>query len=163
METRKAKFNGMDLFIILVIVVVVAAAVYILCGRECGVSVLSSQNVLVRTVIELDVEDKEFAELIKVGDTVAIGEKDKMMTTVESVQAVPAAATGYDIVEGRVIRAEVPEKYDIKITLAGDGIETDKDIQINGNAIRVGQKAVVSSKNFAGEGYVVGLETEAKN
>lgn len=163
MEKKKAKFNGMDLFIILVVVAVAASGAYLLFGREGGGNVLSSQNVLVRTVIELDVEDKEFADLIKVGDTVAIGEKEKMMTTVESVDALPAAATGYDIVDGRVIRAEIPDKYDVQITLVGDGVETDKDVQISGTAVRVGQKAVVSSKNFAGEGYIVGLETEAKN
>ncbi len=163
MEKKKAKFNGMDLFIILVVVAVVAAGAYLLFGREGGGNVMYSQNVLVRTVIELDVEDKEFADLIKVGDTVAIGEKEKMMTTVESVEALPAAANGYDIVGGRVIRAEIPDKYDVQITLVGDGVETDKDVQISGTAIRVGEKAVVSSKNFAGEGYVVGLETEEKN
>lgn len=163
MENKKAKFNGMDLFIILVVIAVIAAGAYLLCGRGGGGSVLSSQNVLVRTVIELDVEDKEFADLVKVGDTVAIGEKEKMMTTVEKVEAISAAATGYDIIEGRVIRAKIPEKYDVQITLVGDGVETDKDVEISGNAIKVGQKAVVSSKNFAGEGYVVGLETEAKN
>ena len=162
MEKKKIKFNGMDLFIILVIVAVALAGSYLLFGREGG-SVVSSQNVLVRTVVELDVEDKEFADLIKVGDTVAIGEKDKMMTTVESVDAIPAAANGYDIVSGRVIMAEIPDKYDVQITLIGDGTETDKDVQISGTAIRVGQKVVVSSKNFAGEGYVVGLETEEKN
>ncbi len=162
MEKKKIKFNGMDLFIILVIVVVALAGSYLLFGREGG-GVVSSQNVLVRTVVELDVADKEFADLIKVGDTVAIGEKDKMMTTVESVDAIPAAANGYDIVNGRVIMAEIPDKYDVQITLIGDGAETDKDVQISGTAIRVGQKVVVSSKNFAGEGYVVGLETEEKN
>lgn len=163
MEKKKIKFNGMDLFIILVVVAVALAGAYLLFGREGGGSVASSQNVLVRTVIELDVENKEFADLIKVGDTVAIGEKDKMMTTVESVEAIPAAANGYDIVSGRVIMAEIPDKYDVQITLVGDGTETDKDVQISGTAIRVGQKNVVSSKNFAGEGYVVGLETEEKN
>ena len=163
MENKKIKFNGMDLFIIIVAVAVVAAGTYFLCARGGSTAVVTQENVLVRTTVELDMQNKEFAELVKVGEKAAIGEKEKMMTVVESVEIVPATDKGYDIIEGRVLRAEVPDKYDVKITLVGDGTENERDIMINGNSLKVGQKVVVSSRDFAGEGYIIGLETEAKN
>ncbi len=163
MENKKIKFNGMDLFIIIVAVAVVAAGAYFLCARGGSTAVVTQENVLVRTTVELDMQNKEFAELVKVGEKAVIGEKEKMMTVVESVEIVPATDKGYDIIEGRVLRAEVPDKYDVKITLVGDGTENDRDIMINGNSLKVGQKVVVSSRDFAGEGYIIGLETEAKN
>lgn len=159
MEKKKIKFNGMDLFIIIAVLAVILAGVYLLTGREGTGGLSASKNVEVTTVVELAGKDKAFADIIANGDIVAIGEKEKMMTEVKSIEILPAKATGYDILDGRVLRAEVPKQYDIRVTLVGDGTETESAIEMNGTAIKVGQNAVLSSKNWAGSGYVIGLET----
>ncbi len=162
MEKKRIKFNGMDLFIIIVTLAVILAGVYLLTGRGSAGGIGTSKNVEVTTIVELAGKDKEFADIIANGDIVAIGEKEKMMTRVESVEVLPAKATGYDILEGKVLRSEVPEQCDIRVTLVGDGTEKESAIEIDGTAIKVGQNAVLSSKNWAGEGYVIGLETSDK-
>lgn len=162
MEKRKVKFNGMDLFITIVITAVILAGIYLLTGKGSTGSINTSKNVEVVAVVELTVKDKEFADIIAKGDIVAIGEKEKIMTEVKGIEILPAKATGYDILDGRVLRSEIPDQYDIRVTLAGDGTEKESAIEIGGTAIRIGQKAVLSSKNWAGEGYVIGLETSDK-
>lgn len=159
MEKKKVKWNGMDWFILIVTLAVILAGVYLLTGRGSAGGRGASKNVEVTTVVELAGKDKEFADIIAAGDIVAIGEKEKMMTEVESIEILPAKTTGYDILDGRVLRSEVPGQYDIRVTLVGDGSETESAIEMNGTAIRVGQNAVLSSKNWAGSGYVIGLET----
>lgn len=157
--SKKVKFNGMDLFIVIVAVVIVAAGAYLLFGADGGSSgVPTSRNVDVSAVVELTAKDAEFAEIIKNGDAVLVGEKTRMATTVSGVEVVPAMDTGYDAINGRVLRSEIPEKVDIRVTLSALGAETDRAIEIDGTAIKVGQKVVISSKNWAGEGYVTGLE-----
>lgn len=162
MEKKKVKWNGMDWFIVVVALAVILAGVYLLTGRGSAGGMSTSKNVEVTTVVELAGKDKEFADIIANGDIVGVGEKEKMMTEVKRIEVLPAMATGYDILEGKVLRAEVPEQYDIRVTLVGDGTEKESAIEIDGTAIKVGQNAVLSSKNWAGEGYVIGLETSDK-
>ncbi len=160
MSKIKVKFNGMDLFIILVVLAVIAAAAVLLLGGSGGGAVSASKNVNVTATVELTTKDASFAELIKEGDIVLMGEKDKMEAVVSAVEVVPAKSTGYDILEGGVIRAEIPGEYDVRVSMTALGADTEKAIEINGVAIRVGQNMVLGSKNWAGEGYVIGLETE---
>lgn len=162
MEKKKIKWNGMDCFIVIAALVVILAGVYLLTGRGDTGAMGGSKNVEVTTVVELAGKDMEFADIIAKGDIVAIGEKEKMMTEVESIEVLPAKTTGYDILDGRVLRSEVPGQYDIRVTLVGDGTEKESAIEMNGTAIRVGQNAVLSSKNWAGSGYVIGLDTSDK-
>lgn len=159
MNKMRVKFNGMDLFIIIAAVLVVVAAAVLLFGGGGGGSVSASKNINVTATVELTTKDASFAELIKEGDLVLMGEKDKMETVVSSVEVVPAKTTGYDILQGGVFRSEIPGEYDIKVSLTALGADTEKAIEINGIAIRVGQNMVLSSKNWAGVGYVIGLET----
>ncbi len=150
----------MDWFIVIVVVLILAAGAYLLLGNDGPSIISSSKNVTVTTVVELAAKDKDYTELIKEGDVVLIGEKEKMRTNVEKIEINPARTTGYDILEGRVLYSEVPEEYDIKVTLVGEGAETESDIEMNGAAIRVGQGVALNSKNWTGYGYVIGLEVE---
>ncbi len=160
MSRAKIKFNGMDVFILVVLVLVVAAGAYILFGTGAEVVNTSAENVEVNATVELTSQNKDFADNVAVGDVVYVGEKEKAEAVVSKVEAVPAKATGYDILEGRVIRAEIPEMYDVKISFSGSGTESDSTIALDGSAIRVGQSVVLGSKNWAGKGYVIDLGTE---
>lgn len=163
MSNKKVRFNGMDLFIVIALVIVIAAGIYVLFGRSGGAAVSNAKGAEVTVTAELTAQDKEFCEFVKVGDIVMIGEKTKLETVVTAVEVVPAKETGYDIMTGRILRSEVPERYDVRVTLVGKGTETDSAVEINGTAIRVGEKTVFGSKSWAGEGYVIGLETAELN
>lgn len=158
MNRAKVRFNGMDAFIIVVLVLVIAAGVYLLSGGSGEAAVTSSKNVEVTAAVELTSQNKEFTETVAVGDVVYVGEKEKAKAVVSKVEVETAKSTGYDILEGQVLRSEIPDVYDVKVSFSGSGVETEGAIELDGSAIRVGQSVVLSSKNWAGEGYVVGLE-----
>lgn len=154
------KFNGMDLFIIICLVLAIGAGAYLLLGRgETGV-VSDAKNVKVSVTVEFASQDEQFAKTPQIGDIAMIGEKSKMRTIVSDVKTPTAMATGYDTLNGQVLYSEMNGDYDVQVTMTAEGTETSKDITVDGLAVRVGEKVVVSGKNFAGEGYVIGLETE---
>lgn len=161
MENKKVKFNGIDVLIIVLIIAVACAGFYILYGRNQA-GVVSAQDTKVTVVVELTGREQNLADEIKVGDTVMIGEKDKMPAVVENVEIVPAKMTGYDTINGAVKNSLIPGQVDIRITMSGDGSETEKSVEISGVSIRVGEETVVASKGWAGKGYVIGLETDSK-
>lgn len=157
--SKKIKFNGIDLFIVIVIVVVIAAGIYVLGGRENSVASTENGELQLAFSVELTAQDKEYTELIKVGDKVLVGEKDKEEAVVTKVEVLPAKTTGYDILNGNVMRSELPNKYDINVYMIGAGVETDSALKLGGTTeLRVGQPAVLSSKLWTGYGYVIALD-----
>ncbi len=158
---KKFRFNGMDIFIVIILAVVIAAGAYFLFGRDAS-SVNVEQNVNVRFAIELTGKEAGYENAICQGDIVLVGEKDKMRTTIEKVEVLPAKTTGYDILDGRVLRAEVPMYNDIKVTLVGTGVENEEAIKINDIPVRIGQNLAAFGKGWSSTGYVVGLETVAE-
>ncbi len=153
----KAKFNLMDGLIVLVLLAVLALGGIFLGGK--GQQNNRSQNATVSVMVEFTDKDKAFSELPQVGDVVMVGEKEKMKTTVTKVEALPAKTLGYDVVNGAAVEADVPGRYDVLVTLEGSGVETAEVVKIDGNAVRVGQKAVAKSKNWAGNGYILAVDT----
>lgn len=163
MENRKkVKFNGMDLFIAVVVLAVIAAAVWFVGTRRSANEAAASSNVEVRMTVELKAKDESYADAIKVGDTVMIGEKEKISATVENVEVQPAKTLGYDILGGRVLNSTVEEEYDVYVTTVAYGTETTQSIEIDGIAVRVGQNAAMFGKGWSSTGYITGLETAEK-
>lgn len=158
---KKFRFNGMDIFVVIVLAVVIAAGAYFLFGRDAA-SVKEESNVNVSFVMELTGKEIGYEDTINVGDIVLVGEKDKMRTTIENVEVIPAKTTGYNILDGKVLRAEVPMLNDIKVTLTAVGVESRDAIKINDIPVRIGQNLAAFGKGWSSTGYVVGLETEAE-
>lgn len=156
----KAKWNLMDGLILLVLIAAVAAGGYLLRGKKAQQA--AAQDTEVTMMVELTSKQKDFAELPKVGDAVIIGEKEKMQTRVTDVTVTPAVTLSYDTKDGAVREGHVPDRYDIKLTLEGQGIETAQAVEINGNAVRVGMGAAMKSKNWAGYGFILAVDTAAQ-
>ncbi|MBQ4145425.1 MAG: DUF4330 domain-containing protein [Clostridia bacterium] len=156
----KAKFNIMDGLIILVLVLAIALGGYLLFGMKKSGEI--SQNTKVSVTVELKAKDAEFSKLPQIGDKVSIGVKEKMQTVVTEVEALPAKTIGYDTVNGIAMESEVPNKYDVLITVEADGVETNEKVTIDNVAARVGEEAAMKSKNWAGLGYIVAVDTEQK-
>jgi len=162
MEKKKIRFNGMDFLIIIVAVAILAVGAYLLFG-DSGVSVSSDREVKAMIKVEIVAQEQNFVDVVKSGDKVEIGEKNKSHAVVEKVDVATARNTGYDIVDGKVLRSEIPGEYDVTVTLVGDGTESEDKIKIGDNVFKVGQNAVLNSKNWAGYGYIVEVGTEEKN
>ncbi len=149
------KFNVMDIIIVLILLAVIGAGVLLLGG---GAETGSAETKTIQLQVELAKQEEAFTKLPKVGDKAAIGVKEKMEVTVTNVEVKPATTTSEDALNGTRPLVEIPERYDVLITLEGEGVETDAAVKLNDVAARVGDEAVIKSKNWAGVGIFLGVE-----
>lgn len=152
----KAKWNWMDTVLVLLIAAVLAVGVWFLQGRSGDGS---AANKTVSVMIELTKKDEAFTKIPQVGDSVSLGVKEKMPATVTAVEVLPAVSQGKDILNGRYTDEPIPGLYTVRITAEGKGSETDSAVEINGNALRVGAESAIKSKNWAGYGFILSVET----
>lgn len=153
----KVKFNWMDGLIVLALLAVVAVGGLFLSSRGGGQG--AEEHKTVQMMVEFTSKDEAFSQLPKEGDAVVIGEKEKVPATVVGVEVIPAVTLGYDTVNGAVYESQVPGKYDVRLILEGDGVETNQTVSMNGTAMRVGSGEVIRSKNWAGYGFVLSIDT----
>ncbi len=153
----KGKFNWIDGLIVLVILAVLAVGILFLTGRNQTTGAAETKTV--EMMVELKGVTESFTKIPQVGDVVMVGVKEKMTTTVTKVDPTPAKTVGYDVVNGWAGEVELPGRYDLLITLEGEGTETHETVEVNGVAARVGAEAIVKSKNWAGHGYFLAVET----
>lgn len=154
----KAKFNIIDALIILLIIAVGAAGYLFLNGRSEVVS--NDKNVKIRYNIELSEKGEYMTDLFKEGDRVTVGEKEKLPAVIVGAEVKPAVQSSFDEVNGRYINAEIPEKYDIVLTLESDATDSAGQVSVAGSAVRVGSSTMVKGRNFAGNGYITDLKIE---
>lgn len=154
----KAKWNAMDTVLVLALVVVVAAGAWFLMGRSQQQAEV--QNKTVEVMIELTQQTESFTTLPQVGDTVTLGEKEKMPATVTKVEVLPAYSQGKDLLDGKYTDEAIPGRYNVQITVAGQGTESPSAVEINGNALRVGAASAIKSKNWSGYGFILAVDTK---
>ena len=154
----KVKFNVMDGIIILILLAVIGGAAMFLFGGGSGSG--PAETGTVQLLVEIPKQEEAFTKLPKVGDRVDVGVKEKMDVTVTKVEVKPAVTSGEDIIDGKRPLVEIPERYDVWITLEGEGVESDATVEINGVAARVGDEAVVKSKNWAGVGVFLDVDVQ---
>ena len=116
----KIKFNSIDLLIIILLIAVTAAGGWFMTNR--GKQSALSSNKTVEVTVELTDKDKAFTELPKIGDQVVLGEKVKMNAIVTKVDIKNATMLGYDTLGGRILDSEIPEHYDVQITVQAPGV-----------------------------------------
>lgn len=153
----KAKWNWMDTLLVLLVVAVLAAGVWFFVGRGGGREATEDRTVSV--MIELTKKDEAFTKLPQVGDSVSLGVKEKMPATVTKVEVLPAVSQGKDILNGRFTDEPIPGLYTVRVTAEGKGTETASAVEINGNALRVGAEMAIKSKNWAGYGFILSVDT----
>ncbi len=156
----KPKFNVMDFVIVAAVVLVVAAAAYFFVSSTGASTGSNSGSKSVNASIEIEFANKEeyLTELPQEGDSVTIGEKEKMLATVTGIRVEPATTIAYNLNDGTASWQEIPGKYDIYVTMEADAVDEGDQITINGGSIRVGDPNAVHSMNWAGYGYVTQLE-----
>lgn len=152
----KAKWNWMDTVLVILVAAVLAVGVWFLNGQG---GETATEDKTVSVMIELTKRDETFTKLPKVGDSVTLGVKEKMPATVTKVEILPAVSQGKDILNGRYTDEPIPGLYTVRITAEGKGNETPAAVEINGNALRVGAESAIKSKNWAGFGFILSVDT----
>ena len=158
---KKVKFNVVDVIIILAVVAVAAVGIFYMKGLFGGSSDSSASREVTATYqVEFTGKEKNLTELPQVGDSVTVGVKEKAAAKVTDVQVNPARRVTYDLRgNGTAQWAEIPNQYDILLTLESEATESKNSISASGVDLRVGEEAVVRGKGYSAEGYILSLDT----
>ncbi len=153
------RVNVIDIAIILIIITVgFVAAKFIFPD--------ANKEVVTRK-IEYDVEllhnTRELAEMIKIGDEIRDSVKGEYLGKIIKTEIRPTTMITANTDEGRFIKAELPNLYDVIITLEASGKETENSIIAEGQEIKVGKRMYVKGKGYAGAGYILGIKAIDKN
>jgi len=151
------KFNLLDALICAGIIAMVFLAVAYLGG---GSSIMASSRKTVYFTMEALSLPQGFHEKITIGDTIEDSVKGFYYGVVSDIVVEPAMIEALDAENQRMVRAEVPERETILITVKCEGTESDTRITAGGQPIKIGQQITLKGKGYAMGGFIVGMRTE---
>lgn len=98
-------------------------------------------------------------DTIEVGDKIRHFETNQVMGEIIEKEVMPATkhVTAED---GRIVNAEMPERYDMILTVKGEGIVTDREITLGSKAIRLGAQIKVRTNKYEVGTTVFGIHYE---
>lgn len=167
-EKKRIKWK-LNLFDIGLLVVVLVAAAGLLAWKfvdsrqtqvdpNSGVSVPKGMQV-VNYVVELEQIHQQTADMISVGDQVYERTKKEPMGTIESVEVYPATTLTKNEREGTFQFVDVPERYNVLMTISAQAVENEGSIVLDGGLeVRAGTSVRVLGPGYYGAGYVLSVE-----
>lgn len=145
------RINIVDTIIILLIILVAVGGYMFFFGR-------SEKKVLESSKVVYDFEitnvNKDFVDAINPGDPIRDSTRGNELGTVVSKSSRGATMLNEDLINGRYIIAEVPDAYDVVITIEADANITPANIIIGGAEVKVGKKFFIKGKGYANQGFV---------
>lgn len=145
------RINIIDLIIILLIIVVAVGGYMFFFGR-------SEKKVLESSKVVYDFEitnvNMDFIDAINPGDPIRDNVRGNELGTVASKVSRKATMLNEDLINGRYVIADVPDAYDVVITIEGNANVTPANIIVGGAEIKVGKKFSVKGKGYANQGFV---------
>ncbi|WP_352418666.1 DUF4330 domain-containing protein [Proteiniborus sp.] len=139
----KNKFNWIDIVIIIVIIGLVFGAF----SYFRKPNAITADRVPIKVIVRVDKVLMETVNGINVGDVF----KDKDTNQVFGKAIDKKVTETYEMVEtgdGRVVKATVPNRYSVFITLEGDAVVTEDYIRLGGRDVRIeGTIELKSTKN----------------
>ncbi|OPX88055.1 MAG: hypothetical protein A4E53_02212 [Pelotomaculum sp. PtaB.Bin104] len=152
-KTVKTKFNFVDFIIIALIVSLLAAGAYKLFFVNRG---LTEQNGLIEYKVLVENVRFPTVEGIIEGQPIREVQTNIVMGTVIKKEVSPYKQT-VPTLDGRVVLAEVPEKYNVIITIGSPAIVTENNIMIGNKEIKIGGPISIKSNIFSVTGIFYGV------
>ena len=150
------RFNLLDLLICAGIIVMILAAIAYLGG---GSPIMASDKAEVYFTVEFVSLLPGFHEKISIGDTIEDSAKGYYYGVVSNIKAEPTIIETLDAVNQRVVKAEVPNRETILLTVKCVGTESDILITAGGQPIKIGQKMTLKGKGYAMSGFILEIRT----
>jgi hypothetical protein len=108
--------------------------------------------------IEMQKQTKSFADGIEIGDFIYEADKNVLIGTIAGKKVSPAVTVNPDLVQGKFVKAVVPDLYDVVLTVETDGVISDKSVSINSVDILTGSEFSVKGKNFISNAFILGIK-----
>jgi len=153
------KVNIIDLLIVLLIISIVGGAYRVFFGGR-------SKQVVETSKVTYDFEitnvNMEFVDAINPGDPIRDSVRGNEIGTVVSKTSRNATMLNEDLINGKYVIADVPDMYDVIITIEGQANITPANIIIGGAEIKVGKKFSIKGKGYANQGFVTKITLPGK-
>ena len=150
---KKPKFNFVDFIIVAVILALVGAGVYKLFLVNTSLAV---QNGNVEFGVYVEEVRIPTVENINEGQSVRDVQTNTPLGTITSVSYSPYREPVYTS-DGRIVMADVPEKYDVIFYVESAAVITDNSVMIGNKEIKTGGQLSIKSNVFSVTGVVYGV------
>ena len=148
----KARFNIIDIILVAVIIAAAAFGVYLLRSGRLGAKQQTVEREIQYTVLLANVKSR-FKSNIQVGDSVTDTVKLMPIGEVTDVKTVQSTVQIEDYEAGRIVTANVPDTYDISVTVTATATVSGGYYMIGGYQINVGTLVSLRVPNYTGSGY----------
>ncbi len=145
------KINIVDLLIVL-LVLLTAGGVYFVFFGGSDKQVVETSKVIYD--FEITNVNKDFVDAITPGDPIRDSTRGNELGKVVSKASRKATMLNEDLINGRYIIAEVPDAYDVVITIEAQANITPANIIVGGAEVKVGKKFFIKGKGYANQGFV---------
>jgi hypothetical protein len=133
------KINIVDLLIVLLTIAIVGGVYFVFFGGA------DKQVTNVNT---------DFVDAINIGDPIRDSIRGNELGTLTSKASRPATMLNEDLANGRYVIADVPNSYDVVITIEAKAKITPANIIVGGAEVKVGKKFFIKGKGYANQGFV---------
>lgn len=150
------KFNILDLFIIFMVILLGIGGVYKI--KKSNISdAISPKPIELKIMVK---EREQFGiDLINRGDILKEYDTGIILGEIKEIEIKPAV---YEVVtsDGEVKLAEVPDRYDLFISIDGEALITNNSIISGKSELRIGNKLVLKSKWYALDSIILEIDTK---
>ena len=145
------RFNILDLFIIAIIIVLGVDGFY-------KVKKVNPTNVIKPKPVELKIivmeREKFGVDMIKKGDILKEYDTGIVLGEIKDIEVNPASAEVVTT-DGEIKVAEIPDRYDLLITIDAKAMITENAIMSGNKELRIGNKLVLRTKTYALDSIVL--------
>ncbi len=145
------RFNILDLFIIAIIIVLGVGGFY-------KVKKVNPTNVIKPKPVELKIivmeREKFGVDMIKKGDILKEYDTGIVLGEIKDIEVNPASAEVVTT-DGEIKIAEIPDRYDLLITIDAKAMITENAIMSGNKELRIGNKLVLRTKTYALDSIVL--------
>ncbi len=156
-ENRSKKLfgilNGLDIFIILILLAAIAFGVYWIRGG--GTQGGQSEQKTYTYVVEGRQVREEIINFPEEGGNVYDSKDGTYLGKIKSSWATPFCEISFNRVTNQYELLPQPGYSNVYVEIEGTGTETEQDIIVEGNVVKVGAEQSIKGKGFAYAGYIV--------
>lgn len=153
---NKGKLNIIDGLILLLLIGIIGTGA-VAYRYVTNVGHASDGGKIVQYDIELAGKEKFVVDAIQVGDEVKDSVRGNYLGRIVNIQVLPATQIATNSAEGKFVKALIPDKFDVVITLEANGVVTPNRVSAEGVEIKIGKEMFVKGKGYGSQGFVTGI------
>lgn len=152
---KKIKFNIVDLLILLIVVIILIFGYKLIKSSDNKLNTQESQEKQISYNVLSTGNLQDATRFPKIGDKAYDSVTQEYIGEISNISVENHYGYFYSQNLGEYVKEEIPNTYDMKITISGNGYETDTDIIVENQNIKVGKLINVKSKGYVFVTYVI--------